>query len=459
MMKFQTRIMLLTVAYIVFVTLNSYSQSKTTTPVKEHVRLVIENGDSSYVKYSSKLRHVVELNFTLNYHHNQGKPILTGALNNIAQREGFTFSHFTGASGGTSRGSLPDFTLDDLKQGQVIFANNISDFGRDALGEQRRNAIRNAIVEEGIGYFGNHASGDHFGNSSWSFYIDSLHPLSYYGSLQNDVAAPVYKWEKNKNHVVLDGILNTNTQLSAFNGKETPGVLMGTDSSGSPISLEGIPYRMMRNEWYQFQIDVRTEKPYSDNFIPLLFFDHRTLGNALPEANKFPGGNVHSWLQQIGKGWTAYFPSGHDQFDLSDTTENNRSFDGGTGDLERFFTNMLYFLAGYDSTKCSANLANCDGLALVDSNFQITEHIVEKLGVKGFSSPQSPHIINFPQYIQLTSKVAGRLEIITIQGQKMFSKNNVSNFQYSKKRLVKGLYFLKFVMAGKSPILQKFTVL
>ncbi len=425
------------------------SFAQDTKPVKEHVRLLVANGDTNYVKYTSKLTHVVELNFTMNYHHNQGKPILTGALNNIAQREGFTVSHFTGASEGTSRGSVPDFTLDDLKEGQVIFSNNISEIGQSGVGNAKWNAIRNAIVDEGIGYFGIHASGDQPGNTNWGFYLDSLHPMVYGGHLENDKAAPVYKWEGSKNHIALQGILEEDVLISSYNGQPTRGVLMGVDENGNDIEMEGVPFRMMRNEWYQFGRDIREVEPYASRVVQLLNYDYRSVGTALPADKRFKGGNMHSFLQKIGKGWTAYLPTGHDNLDLNDNSPGNTSFDGGTGDLEQYIENVLYFLAGYDPSICADDRSDCIGLPIVDDDFMLTERVVEEPVTQGIKVAEKL------DQIQINSrniKIAGQdkfsVEIVDVKGHIISTVNDVSSFELSTADFKSGLYYVKIKVAG-----------
>ena len=123
---------------------------------KKHVIKVGEQ----YVKYTSKLKHVVVLNFTMGFHHRDGKPVITESLNRIASKENFTIEHIVGGEDGSEKFVIPDFNLSKLSSGQVIVANNISGFGNKNLGRERQEALENAIAGMGIGYLGFHTNGD-----------------------------------------------------------------------------------------------------------------------------------------------------------------------------------------------------------------------------------------------------------------------------------------------------------
>ena len=71
----------------------AFSQKKW--PVQEHVKVL--NGQN--VKYTSKLKGFVHLNFTMGYHHQIGGPIIIKMLEDITAKYGLTMTSFNGDNG------------------------------------------------------------------------------------------------------------------------------------------------------------------------------------------------------------------------------------------------------------------------------------------------------------------------------------------------------------------------
>lgn len=326
---------------------------------KVHVKKVGAN----YVKYTSKLASVVELNFTLGNTHQPGKRVISAALDDIARQYGtggapaFAVRRFASSLDGSKAGEVPDFTLQDLMAGEVIVANNVGSFGDPALGSARQQAIQRAIETEGRGYLGFHGSGDNRDNG-WPWYTSTLHPMSYAGH-GSRVTAPVYKHLEEKDHVILQGVLASRTVP-----REVPDELTPT---GAERFAPGVPTRAMKNEWYRFGRDISRDAAFAGRTTVLLKYDARQLGlDVLAEQYRRKGGNMYTYLFRVGQGMTSYIPAGHENDEL---LEPSTGFDGGAGDFNRYVAQTLFFLAGYRVSVCDAS---CDGLPLVDNANRIT---------------------------------------------------------------------------------------
>lgn len=335
--------------FVLSLAVGTHAQDARMPAARQHVRII----DGSAIKYTSKLSHVVELNFTFNFHHLDGKPIITRSLERVARsyaiggKDAFTLKKVASPSGGTVH-AAPPFTLADLLAAEVIVANNISSFDNPALGAEKRAAIETAIKTEGRGYLGFHGSGD--GGRGWAFYSNDLHPCEYM-SMGPRVPLTVYKHPAGREHLILENILDSGT---------TPArVPIGLDAGGNEVIAEGVKTRRMTNEVYKFRRNLLTDAKYSSLVTPLLKYDPRNLGSALDPVYRFPGGNLLSYLLQVGRGRAVYLQPGHEADEL---TLPGTTFDGGTGDLDRYLAQTLFFLAGYRTEPCDSS---CNGLPIV----------------------------------------------------------------------------------------------
>jgi hypothetical protein len=82
---------------------------------------------------------------------------------------------------------------------------------------------------------------------------------------------------------------------------------------------------------------------------------------------RFQGGHAYSFILKVGQGRSAYLPCGHDNSQL---LSGSTSFDGGQGDLERYYAQMLFFLAGYRAEPCGTGV-DCEGLPVLRA-YEIT---------------------------------------------------------------------------------------
>jgi hypothetical protein len=410
---------------------SAFSQVLRKPAAREHVREV--NGQG--VKFTSKLATIVELNFTMGNGHQPGKKIITDGLTRIATAYGgLKVNKFASGSDGSQPNVVPAFTVADLMAGEVIVANNIGSFGHTALGTARRNAIQAAIEANGRGYLGFHGSGDDQTNG-WTWFTGTLHPVSYKGH-GNRSTAPVYKHLATARHVILDSILSTRVS-SAIVPDELDG------AGKEVLTPTPVATRRMLNEWYFFDRDISRDAAFKDKVTILLKYDPR--GLAEPELGslyKRKGGNLYTYLYQVGAGLTSYLPAGHANDELLDA---NTGFDGGTGDYDRYVAQTLFYLAGYDQTDCDAS---CNGLPLVDSRGMLTGRVPD--GISGKASGRTvamhPELVLDAARIAFTSTFDGPYEarVTDMRGRLLDRKRGAgeTTYAFDEGALEPGVYFL-----------------
>lgn len=396
-----------------------------------HVRYV--NG--VYYRYTSNLTRVMELNFTFGFNHTDGKAALSSGLTRIASvygtggQDAFAITRFTGPGNGSSDGlPVPIFTLDDLLAGQVLVTNNISGFNSlPSRSPGAAAAFETAVKVHGRSVLGFHGSGD--GRRGWEFYSEALHPLVYAESgIQSP--APVYINSVETRHIVLEDILMTGTQM------EVP---MGMDSQGMPAMKTAI-IRPMKNEWYRNSRDILSDTAYKALTTCLLRYDSRGLGTGdFPSQFKYAGGNAFSFILKVGNGKAAYLPPGHDNVEIK---YGSTSFDGGTGDFERYFAQLLFFLAGYKSEPCGT-MADCSGLPIVDSLDRFTGR---EFGTSGISIDQGKATFN------IVGNLPYEARLVDLRGRTVATRTGRESGGFDLSGMGEGVYFLR-VRNGNSPFL------
>lgn len=337
---------------------------------RTHVRII--NGVP--VKYTSKLTRVVELNFTFGFHHSEGKQVISAALARIAKRyaldgkDAFAVRSIASSSGGAAVGEMVSFTLADLLSGEVMAANNISAFDELMVkSPAQAQAIETALKSEGRGLVGFHGSGD--GGGKWKFFTDEIHPVGYKGHGTRS-AGPVYKNQATARHLILEDVLESGATLAD--------VPMAVDAAGNEVIGSAVKTRRMMNEWYWFSRNLTTDPVTKSLVTPLLKYDPRSLeSQALQPQYRYKGGNLYTYLLRLGAGKATYIPAGHDNGELM---ASGTSFDGGTGDFDRYLAQTLFFLAGYKTEVCLDR--TCEPLPLVDAQDQIVDRSVSAWRLK-----------------------------------------------------------------------------
>lgn len=399
-----------------------------------HVRVV--NGKQ--MKFTSKLKKVIELNFTLNFNHAEGKPIIDQYLGRVAvdyagtgKDSAFSIKKFVGGSGGTSAGlPNPVPTLNDLMSGEVIVDNNISNMNDiPSKNAAFATAFETAVKTNGRGVLGFHGSGD--GGTGWSFYTNELHPVDYHAH-GNRTPAPVYLNETEAKHVVNEGILATGTQKA---------VPMGTDASGAVVT-KTVTTRNMTNEWYKFGRPLLTDTKTKD--LATCFMRYDPASTDLEPQYRYPGGNPFVWQIKIGAGKAMYLPPGHAPDEL--TTGN--SFDGGSGDLEKFYAQALFYLAGYDTAACGDE---CVGLPIVNDQNRLTGEKVVSVGIS-FNPDRMAFVSGSEKpYVATLFNVSGKA-VATKSGK------GLEKVEFDQSRLSPGIYLLSVKVGNKAPAVRRYMV-
>lgn len=426
--------------------------SSTNPAARTHVKIV----DGQAIKFSSKLQKVIELNFTFGYHHSESKPLIAQTLTRVANTYGangtpaFTVQSHVGPNGGTTNSATitPDFTLADLNSAQVIFANQVSGFGDQKLGAAKRTALQTAIETNGVGYFGLHGSGDdQTGSNFWAWYRNTLHPMNYQGHGAN-TNGPVYKNPAHKEHIVTDNILETGMT-------DTRLVPTSVDAQGNEI-LTSEPVRMMRNEWYRFGTDIRTNPTHAANLTVLSLYDPRGLTSELASQYRRKGGNMYTYLFKVGNGMTHYLPAGHDGLEIKD---GDYAFDGKVGDWDRYFAQVLFFLAGYNQTPCDAS---CNGLPVVTAENHLTGEVYTGTSIKGGFRliPSDVNMHDSRLEFSFVQPVDYRAQVIDVTGKTvMQATGHGTSHAFDQSQLQPGVYFMRVTMTGiKAPVMKRYVL-
>lgn len=407
-----------------------------------HVRQV----DGVFYRYTSKLANVVEMNFTLNFNHTEGKATIDAMLTRIAADYGadsipaFAIRRFTGPGKGASVG-LPDplFTLEDLQASDVIVTNNVSNLN---ILKSRSLAAATAFetaVRNGKSVLGFHASAE--GGTGWAFYDEFLNPRDYQQH-NYSIPIPVYRDSVESRHVALEGVLAAGTPA------EVP---MGIDAAGNEILRKNVEVRKIRTEADSFGKNLLTDSIYAPLTTPLLRYDPRDFGSMMPVQSRFPGGNLYAFFVRSGTAKSAYFSGGHDNSELT----TGSGFDGGTGEFERFYAQLLFFLAGYKSEPCGGTV-DCSGLPLVDGSDRI---IGSTVGIAlTYGRPDF-----FPSG-RIGFRYAGngpwQARLVDVRGRTIATREGRGNadIRFSPAGLKPGVYFLRVGIGSQAPRIKRYAL-
>ncbi len=403
-----------------------------------HARII----GGKQMKFTSKLKKVIELNFTLNFNHSEGKPIIDQYLGRVATNyalagkdSAFSIKKFIGPGNGTS-GGLPTTvpTLADLLSGEVIVDNNISNMNDiPSKSAAFATAFETAVKTNGRSILGFHGSGD--GGTGWAFYTNELHPVDYHAH-GNRTPAPVYINDAEAKHIVNEGLLATGTQKAVPMGTE------GGLATGAVIT-KTVTTRQMTNEWYKFGRPLLTDPKTKDLATCFMRYDPATTD--LETQYRYPGGNPFVWQIKIGAGKAMYLPPGHAPDELTTGT----SFDGGSGDLEKFYAQALFYLAGYDTTACGAD---CAGLPIVDDNNRLTG---EKIGTVGIVWDKG----NKMSFVSGSGKPY-TAKLLDVGGKVVAEKSGIGTdkIEFNESRLRPGVYVLSVKVGNQAPATRRYMV-
>jgi hypothetical protein len=310
------------------------------------------------------------------------------------------------------------------------------------LGALRRTAIMTAVSDSGRGYFHLHGSGDDQ-TREWSWYTNSLHPMDYQSHGDRTIG-PVYKNPVEKEHIATVNVL---TQ-----GMTDATVPTSVDGSGNDV-LTVQPTRGIRNEWYRFGDDIRADAALKPNLTVLSLYDPRNLGTALPAQFRRKGGNMYTYLFKVGKGMTHYLPAGHDNSEIM----ASGGFDGGVGDWDRYFAQILFFLAGYNQTPCDVS---CNGLPIVTAQNHVTGTVYDPTSIKGYSiAARDVKIDDFRMAFSYPQDERYEAQVVDVSGKVlMSSRGNASGYAFDQSALKSGVYFMKVRVGGGAQLSKRYVV-
>jgi Trehalose utilisation len=377
--------------------LAAMSQAQTASLARQRVVTV---GGKSY-QLTSKLKTLLVGDFFYNYdHHQNNSPQnMISTLNRVAKTEGWTVDLTTDGN---------SVTATKLKGYQVFFGNYISSWASsNGFPTANRTAIQEFVENQGGGVFILHSTGDSKVSTKWDWYYNVAHPVGYeHESSRVTVSAPVAIPPAARTHPIMDGI--------KFNGKDTV------------IFTQG--------EWHTFAKIITSIYPKAD---VLLSMDgsHCTKGGtgsncgvSLDVVNyNVPGGYPASWTFPDKKGTIGYFMEAHDLVTMQCM---------GTAVWDKFFTQFLYYIAGYDSIVVPTTIrpGKSETSFAVDQS-GITFHPDDQAGV--YISKSGSHVVSL-------FDMAGH-KVQEIRGNKAPVDYNLeSDFKGAKA----GIYVMRVALAG-----------
>ena len=289
--------------------MNAWSQ---TVSLAERRTVTVNGQERTIVSKLSKLnpnttrvRAVMDLNFTYNFHHKDGKPVIVDMLDRFGTQEGWAITHYY--KNDVNHAGINDeskITLAELNKNMVVFANHISNWADQ--GESNMNkAVQAYMQTSGGGLMFLHGSGDSQ-SDKWKFYSDSLHPVAFKGH-GNITTGTIYRPTEAATHPVMEG-----------------GVL----------SAE----KVINGEWHHFSKLITTANSKAE--VLMKVDPARCGGCGYTGTFAFTGGNPVSWVIPVGKGKVGYFQEGHDKTTQTELTQ---------AVWDRFFKQMLFYIAGYDT--------------------------------------------------------------------------------------------------------------
>lgn len=296
-----------------------WSAASAQTPSQARERIVTVGGKS--YQLTSKLKKILVGDFFYNYdHHQNNSPqnMLT-TLNRLAAKEGWTVDVTTDGNAVTAA---------KLRGYNVFFANYISSWAStNGFPVANRTAVQDFVETQGGGLFILHSSGDSKVSDKWDWYYKTAHPVAYeHETSRLTISAPVTIPPPYRAHPIVEGI--------KFNGKDTV------------IFPQG--------EWHTFAHLITETYPNAEILLSMNGAKctkggtGTNCGMSLDVINyDVPGGYPASWTFPDKKGRIGYFMEAHDLVTMQALTEPI---------WDKFFTQFLYYIAGYDTTAAGTSV-------------------------------------------------------------------------------------------------------
>jgi hypothetical protein len=229
-------------------------------------------------------------------------------------------------------------------------------------------------------------------------------------------------------------------------------------NAGVEVLSPNIKTRDMVNEWYWFRRNIMTDPLYANLTTTLLKYDPRNLDPLKVLGTEYHrlGGNLYTHLIKVGAGIASYIPAGHDNTELFEATG---SFDQGTGDYDRYLTQMLWFLAGYTLEPCATATITCTGLPLVDSLNQIKgTYVPTAIGQTGILKSK---VYVAPEKMAFSSPFEAKdyeAKVTDLSGHVLASKSGkgVIYYEFNQAQFRSGVYLLSVKVGKAQPVVQRY---
>jgi hypothetical protein len=310
------------------------------TPSAAYSRTVKVNGHDVLIK--SRLKSLMVTSFFFNYNHQYGIPNLVSTMQRIGTKEGFSV---------VEAKTKDDVTAASLAKVQVLFGNYISSWAsKPDFGAPGRAAVQ-SFVEGGGGVFIMHAAGDsRLGNPTpWPWFFSTAHPTVYVGEGTKSGTAPVFIAKTAKAHPVMDGINFAGHDTVTFN----------------------------KGEWHQFSKSISAEVPSVEILLRMDYTKNTDAEASFAGYKIDPAGYPCSWTFPVKAGRIGYFMEGHA---LETMNDFNRGGDAGNPMWDKFFTQFMYYMAGYDTVTTAVKGPRTDKEFAVNRD-GITFHPQDEVGV------------------------------------------------------------------------------
>jgi hypothetical protein len=171
------------------------------------------------------------------------------------------------------------------------------------------------------------------------------------------------------------------------------------------------------------------------------------------------GGNMYTYLFKVGNGMTHYLPAGHDNLEIMGVN----GFDGRVGsaqagDWDRYFAQVLFFLAGYNQTPCDTS---CNGLPIVTAQNHLTGTAYQSTSIAGGYRIVSDEVKMHPAKMEF-SLLRTRdytAQVLDLSGKVLMqARGNGYGHSFNMSRLAPGVYLMRVELGNQSPVTKRYAI-
>jgi hypothetical protein len=156
--------------------------------------------------------------------------------------------------------------------------------------------------------------------------------------------------------------------------------------------------------------------------------------------------------------------AGHDNGDLLDPATG---FDGGSGDFDKYYGQLLFFLAGYEMTPFDAS---CKGLQIADADNRLTGNVqgaaaggaffAATTGIQDLDENPAMHFTNGTMGFASTFDQPFHAILVDVAGKVIAEKSGSGRTyqEFSKEGMKEGVYFLSVKIGRKAGMTKRYVV-